>query len=125
MVATVRRSVRPLCYLLLNHRTKSNQIWCVSYSHEWGVQQHIFGPVPWGPWEGAKGQISLNFNYKVNFESVGICDGASSTDRTHNLNRYAPIHKLLGNLGLIVGYSTTCLKGPLKNRKNKDLIDKP
>ena len=28
----------PLCYLLLNHWTKLNQIWCVSYSHEWGAQ---------------------------------------------------------------------------------------
>ena len=35
-------SVRPLCYLLLNHWTKSNQIWYVSYSHEWGVQLHNF-----------------------------------------------------------------------------------
>ena len=23
---------------------------------------------PWGPGEGSKGQISLNFNYKVNFK---------------------------------------------------------
>ena len=22
----------------------------------------------WGPWEGSKGQISLNFNYKVNLK---------------------------------------------------------
>ena len=28
----LKMSVRPLCYLLLNHWTKSNQIWCVSYS---------------------------------------------------------------------------------------------
>ena len=28
----------------------------------------FFGPVPWGPWEGSKGQISFNFNYKVNFK---------------------------------------------------------
>ena len=28
-------SVRPSRHLLLNHSTKSNQIWCVSYSHEW------------------------------------------------------------------------------------------
>ena len=27
-----------------------------------------FGPAPWGPGEGSKGQISLNFNYKVNFK---------------------------------------------------------
>ena len=26
------------------------------------------GPAPWGPREGSKGQISFNFNYKVNFE---------------------------------------------------------
>ena len=63
-----RPSVCPSRYLLLNHWTKSNQIWCVSCSHEWGVQQHIFfGPAPWGPGEGPKGQISLNFNYKVNY----------------------------------------------------------
>ena len=24
-------------------------------------------PAPWGIWEGPKGQISLNLNYKVNF----------------------------------------------------------
>ena len=28
----------------------------------------FFGPAPWGPTEGPKGQISLNFNYKVNFK---------------------------------------------------------
>ena len=38
------------------------QIWYVSYSHEWGVQQHfIFALLPG---ERSKGQIiSLNFNY--------------------------------------------------------------
>ena len=58
---SVRPSVCPSRYLLLNHWTKSNQIWCVCCSHEWGVQRHIFfGPAPWGPGEGPKGQISLN-----------------------------------------------------------------
>ena len=58
---SVRPSVRPSRYLLLNHWTKSNQIWCVGCSHEWGVQRHIFfGPAPWGPGEGPKGQISSN-----------------------------------------------------------------
>ena len=62
-------SVRPLCYLLLNHWTKFNQIWCVSYSHKWGAQRKIFfGPRPWGPREGPKGQISFNFKYKVIFK---------------------------------------------------------
>ena len=28
----------------------------------------IFGPAPWGPGEGSKGQISFDFNYKVNFK---------------------------------------------------------
>ena len=28
----------------------------------------FFGPAPWGAREGSKGQISFNFNYKVNFE---------------------------------------------------------
>ena len=35
-------SVCLLCYLLLNHWAKFNQIWCVSYSHEWGVQRQFF-----------------------------------------------------------------------------------
>ena len=37
-----RPAVCPLCYLLLNHWTKFNQLWCVSYSHEWGAQRQIF-----------------------------------------------------------------------------------
>ena len=56
-------SIRPSVTLSpskLNHLMKSNQIWYVSCSHEWGAQQHIFGSVPWGPGEGPKGQISLN-----------------------------------------------------------------
>ena len=57
----LRPSVPPSRYLLLNHWMKSNQIWCASCSHEWGVQRHIFfGHAPWGPGEGPKGQISLN-----------------------------------------------------------------
>ena len=50
---SVRPSVHPSRYLLLNHWTKSNQIWCVSYSH---AQRHIFSPAPWGPGEGPKVQ---------------------------------------------------------------------
>ena len=64
--------LRPLCYLLLNHWAKFNQIWCVIYSHEWGMQtckgKFVFGPTSWGPWEGLNGQISFNFNYKVNLK---------------------------------------------------------
>ena len=60
-----RPAVCPLCYLLLNHWTKFNQIWCVSYSHEWGAQRKTFFGSP--PREGSRGQISFNFYYKVNF----------------------------------------------------------
>ena len=49
-----RLAVYLLCYLLLNHWTKVNQIWYVSYSHEWGVQRQIFWPRPLGPWGGVK-----------------------------------------------------------------------
>ena len=31
---------------------------------------NLFGPAPWGPGEGSKGQISFNFNYKVNFKDL-------------------------------------------------------
>ena len=52
------QSVRLSCpphYLLLNPWTKSNQIWCVSCSHEWDAQRHnIFGSHPLGPWKGVK-----------------------------------------------------------------------
>ena len=53
VIASVRPSVcpsvRPSSYLLLNRWTKSNQIWCVSCSHEWGTQRYFF-PRPLGPW---------------------------------------------------------------------------
>ena len=61
-------SVRLSGYLILNHWMKSNQIWCVGCSHEWGLQWHIFFcPAPCGPWEGTKRsniitEISLNLN---------------------------------------------------------------
>ena len=52
----IKFRLSPLCYLLLNQY----QIWCVCYSHLWGVQQRKkFSPFPYGPEEGSKGQISL------------------------------------------------------------------
>ena len=34
---------------------KFNQIWCVSYLHEWHMQRHnVLGPRLLGPWGGAK-----------------------------------------------------------------------
>ena len=38
--------------------SKFNQIWCVSYLHEWHMHRHHFWvPTPWGLGEGPKGQI--------------------------------------------------------------------
>ena len=84
---SVRLSVRLLCYLLLNHWTKFNQIWCVSYLHKWGAQRHfVFGPAPWGPGEGSKGQISFNFNYKVNiFIPNFVCVLTNESYKTYQM----------------------------------------
>ena len=49
VIPSVRPSVCLLWYLLLNHWTKSNQVWCASYSYESGVQQHFFGHLPGAP----------------------------------------------------------------------------
>ena len=62
-------AVCPLCYILLNHWTKFNQIWCVSYSHEWGAQHKtFFRPRPLG-----RGQKSVNFNYKDFYSKLCVC----------------------------------------------------
>ena len=38
-----------------NFFPKFNQIWCVSYLHQWHMQRHnFFGPHLLGPWGGAK-----------------------------------------------------------------------
>ena len=63
----LRLSVRPLCYLLLNHWTKFNQIWCVSYSHEWGARRIFFAPLP-----GALGR-----DQKVKYHLISITKSIS------------------------------------------------
>ena len=66
--------VCPLCYHLLNHRIKFNPNWCVSYSHAWGVQwKKKKGPAPWGPWEGSKGHISINYPHAFFKKRRGYC----------------------------------------------------
>ena len=55
-----RPAVCPLCYLLLNHLRKLNQIWCVSYSHKWGVQRQFFlAPPPRALGRGQKVKYHL------------------------------------------------------------------
>ena len=65
-----RPAVCPLCYLLLNHWTKFNQIWCVSYSHKWGAQRQFFLPCP--PGALGKGQ-------KVKYHLISITKSISKT----------------------------------------------
>ena len=64
-----------------------DEIWCVSYSHEWGVQrQTFFWPAPWGPGVGPEGHISFNFNYKVNFKDFlyqTLCVFSQMKDTKH------------------------------------------
>ena len=47
---------------------------------------NFFGPAPWGPGEGSKGQISFNFNYKVNFQDFipnFVCVLTNERYKTH------------------------------------------
>ena len=62
-------AVCPLCYLLLNHWTKLNQIvWCVSYSHEWGAQRNFFLAPPPG---------ALGRGQKVKYHFISITKSIS------------------------------------------------
>ena len=56
-----------LCYLLLNHWKKFTQIWCVSYSHEWGVQPNFF-PRLLEPWGGVKRSNIIKFQLQSQFQ---------------------------------------------------------
>ena len=62
-------SIRPSRYLLLNQRTKSHQIWSVSYSQEWSVQQ-LISALPPVALRRDKKVKTLNFNNNVNFKDV-------------------------------------------------------
>ena len=46
---------------------------------------NFFFPAPWGPGEGSKGQISFNFNYKVNFKDFysKLCVFSQMKDTKH------------------------------------------
>ena len=52
---------------------KFNQIWCVSYLHQWHMQQHnFFGPHPLGPWGGAKRSNIIKSHSKI-FKPNFVC----------------------------------------------------
>ena len=61
-------SVCPLCYLLLNHWSKFNQIWCVSYLHEWGVQRQTFLAPPPGALGRVKRSNIIYFKLQSQFQ---------------------------------------------------------
>ena len=66
LIASVSLSVCPLCYLLLNRWTKFNQIWCVSYSHEWGVQRQFFlAPPPGALGRGQKVKYFISITRSI------------------------------------------------------------
>ena len=73
------KSVCPLCYLLLNHWTKFNQIWYVSYSHEWGVQWQFFFLAP-PPGRGQKVKYLISITKSIskifipNFVCILTCE---------------------------------------------------
>ena len=46
---------------------KYNQIWCVSYSHEWDLQWHMFLPRLLGPWGGVKRSNIILFKLQSQF----------------------------------------------------------
>ena len=107
-----RPAVCPLCYFLLNHWTKFNQIWCVSYSHKWGTQhKKKIGPRTLGRGQKVKYHlisitksiskifipnfvcVLTNERYKIyqtgflffrlgHAPGVGLCNGAPSTARS-------------------------------------------
>ena len=72
-----RPAVCPLCYILQNHWTKFNHIWCVSYSHEWCTQRKIFfGPAPGALGRGQKVKyhlISITKSISRNFIPNFVC----------------------------------------------------
>ena len=49
--------------------SKFNQIWCVSYLHEWHMHRHhFFGPRPLGPWGGAKRSNIIESEFQSQFQ---------------------------------------------------------
>ena len=91
VIASVRLSVRPsvcpLCYLLLNHWTKLYQIWCVSYSHKWGVLRQTFlAPPPGALGRGQKFKyhlISITKSISKSFIPNFVCVLTNERYKTH------------------------------------------
>ena len=77
-------AVCPLCYLLLNHWTKFNQIWFVSYSHEWGPQhKKNLAPPPGTLGRGQKVKYHLISITKSRFLFQTLCVFSQMKDTKH------------------------------------------
>ena len=66
---------------------KFNQIWCVSYLHEWHMQRHNFwGPRLLGPWGGAKRSNIIKSQLQSQFQTFlnqSLCVFAQMKDIKH------------------------------------------
>ena len=66
---------------------KFNQIWCVSYLHQWHMQRHnCFGPYPLGPWGGAKRSNIIKFQLQSQFQrflNKTLCVFSQTKDIKH------------------------------------------
>ena len=74
--------------------------------------KYFFGPAPWGPGEGSKGQISFNFNCKVNFKDFipnFVCVLTNERYKTYQ-TRF-----LFCRLGHALGVGLGGTKGPKSN----------
>ena len=56
-----------------------------------------FGPAPWGPGEGSKGQISLNLNNRVNFKDFILNFVCVLTNRSYEIYQTGFLFWRLGN----------------------------
>ena len=66
----LRPAVCPLAISSLNHWTKSNQIWCVSYSPKWSAQRYFFAPPPGALGRGQK--VKYHFSITKSISKILI-----------------------------------------------------
>ena len=106
-----RPAVRPLCYLLLNHWTKFNQIWCVSYSHELGAQRKFFfWPRPLGRGQKVKYHlISITKSISKIFTPNFVCVLTNERYKIYQTGF------LFCRLGHVLGVGLGGTKGPKSN----------
>ena len=75
----------------------------MSYSHERACKALYVWPCPLGPLGGVNGQISLNFNYKVNFKDfyTKVCFPTKERYKTYQMGFCRLGHALRVGLGVL------------------------